>query len=590
MTTVVEASIKSFRYPRSRDSVLKPIDLRIDEGEFVVVTGPAGSGKTTLCYCLTGVIPKFITGEYEGSVSIRGKSLHEVSLPEIASLAGFVLQTPENQLFNPSVFEDVAYGPENLCLPAEDIGHRVSSSLRFVGMADYEHRLSDALSGGQTQRVVLSCILAMDPPLFILDQPAAELDPKGRRELYENIYRLNRRAHKTIVVVEDKLSDVVGYATRIILMAGGAIIRDQTPEEFFQSRDVFSFGIRVPDAVQLYHLLSDRSFALPKVFLTPKEVGEALRPLVGNIATPPSSDGREKGIPDRANSHRAEGSGTAGEARPAIEIQDVHFRYPTGAWALKGVSLAIREGEFVAVIGENGAGKTTLAKQLIGLLRPTKGKVLLGGRDTKGMSIAQLSDQVGFLFQNPDYQIFGQSIFEEVAFGLKIRKVPPHEIEAKVGEMLERLSLEAYRDHHPYLLSRGQRQRLAFACVLVRRPSILVVDEPSTGLDYAETLDIMELLSEYRRQGGTIVIITHDMEMVVRYAERSLVMVGGLVQVDTATACIEQHFEMLDRASIRLPDVYYLVETLNLPRTYNRVEEIAKLISTSIPPKEGPPG
>ena len=583
MARVLEASIESFYYPRSRESVLKPIDLKIEEGEFVVITGPAGAGKTTLCNCLTGVIPKFVNGEYRGRVTIQGRPLDQISLPQIASLAGFVLQTPENQLFSPSVFEDVAFGPENLGIPAEEIERRAWESLSFVGMDAYAHRLSDALSGGQTQRVALSCILALAPPIFILDQPAAELDPRGRRELYENIFQLNRKAGKTIVVVEDKLSDVVAYATRIILMKDGAIIRDQEPRVFFESQDVFSYGIRVPDAVRLYHLMKERSICPPKVFLTAEEVSENFTPLLEASQRQDfgTGTGRRDLQTGATESFRNEVPPRADGRHVVIEVQDLHYSYPSKNWALKGINLTIREGEFVAFVGENGAGKTTLAKQLNGLRRPTKGRVLINGHDARKMSIAQLSDQVGFLFQNPDYQIFSESAFAEVAFGLKIRKVPQSEIETRVVEILDRLGLADFRNHHPYLLSRAQRQRLAFASVLVRKPPILVVDEPSTGMDFAETIGIMDLLSEYRQQGGTVIIITHDMEMVVRYAERCIVMAGGNVYVDTATSRMEEHFEMLHEASIRLPDLYYLVEALNLPPSVNSVEQVASIISTS---------
>ncbi|MBI4321292.1 MAG: ABC transporter ATP-binding protein [Chloroflexi bacterium] len=581
MATVLDASIESFRYPRSSESVLKPIRLKVEEGEFVVITGPAGSGKTTLCHCLTGVIPKFIAGEYKGHVTIGGQRVDQIPLPAVAPLAGFLLQAPENQLFNPSVIEDVAFGPENLRFSRPEIQRAALGALRFVGMEDYAHRLSDALSGGQTQRVVLSCILAMDPPLFILDQPAAELDPSGRRELYDNIYQLNIRAHKTILVVEDRLSDVVAYATRIILMVDGAIVRDEEPQAFFQSEAVAACGIRVPDVVRLHYLLQGRSVQSPRVFLTPREVGQNFGPALEQAAGA-SSCTETSGSPGASLPvSRAGNTALRQPESAAIEVHYVHYLYPPGTWALRGVSIEIREGEFVALIGENGAGKTTLAKQLIGLLRPTRGRILVRGRDATKMSIAQLADQVGFLFQNPDHQIFSESVFDEVAFGLKIRRVPRVEIESRVAEMLDRVGLAAYRNHHPYLLSRGQRQRLGFACVLVRRPPILVVDEPSTGLDYAETIDVFDLLSEYRRQGGTVVIITHDMDMVVRHAERSIVMAGGMIYVDTATARLQEHFDMLHNASIRLPDIYYLVEELKLPKSITSLEEIADRISAS---------
>ena len=531
----LEAHIDEFSYPRGTGPAIRSIDFSVCRQDFVAIVGPAGAGKTTLCYCLAGVIPHFVRGTYQGIVEVVGQSLSELRLPEIAPLVGFVQRRPENQLFNLTVEEDVAFGPENLCLDPGEIRDRVDESLAFVGMKGFSKRTPDSLSGGEAQRVVLSSILAMGPELLVLDQPAAELDPAGRELVYANLCRLNRERGRTIVLVEDRLDDVLPFLTRVVLMLEGRIVKDAPPEEFFADDALSSYGIRVPNTASRTENRGLRT--------------EMFAPAQSSVLGPQSSE-------DHTSC--------------AVEAQELGFRYPkSDRWALKGASLGFRRGEFAAVVGGNGAGKTTLAKQLGGLLRPTEGRVLVDGRDISRVSLARLSDTVGYLFQDPDYQLFCNSVFDEVAYGLKIRKMPPRRIAELVDASLEKLGLFSVRDRHPYTLSRGQRQRLALASILVRQPRVLVVDEPTTGLDYRETLQMMALLADFRREGGTVVMITHDVELVLRYAQRSVLMAGGRVLLDVATAELPRHIETLAQASIRLPGLHHRAGSLGLSTSWD---------------------
>ncbi|MCL4369129.1 MAG: energy-coupling factor ABC transporter ATP-binding protein [Actinobacteria bacterium] len=683
MGFILDASIDRFQYVRGTYPAVRDVNLKVREGEFVVITGPAGAGKTTLCHCLTGVIPHFVSGDYQGLVRVKGRNITELRLPEIAGLVGLVLQRPENQLFNLTVEEDVAFGPENLCMDADDIRSRVDRSLAFVGMRNFGRRMCGALSGGETQRIVLSCILAMDPDLFVLDQPAAELDPLGRKQIYENICRLNRDEGKTIILIEDRLGDVLPYASRMVLLHEGRIVRDAPPEEFFADEDILSYGIRVPDGVRLHHSLKKRRLAPERVCLTPQDIAGHLKPLVrpgrafsesvdpaacGVYLTPcPLARGESPWRPLRARRGRrrsvalgrhgpaqvaqatrlwrdtlrarlvyqrrtrlwravarggrrpevrstavgkatkapctswlttlkwpwcpanVEGASdragessqsTCGNSAPCVvQVRALSFRYPGAErWALEDVNLDFKRGELAAIIGGNGAGKTTLAKHFIGLLRPAQGKVIVKGQDIGRVPTARISNTVGYLFQDPDFQIFCNSIFDEVAFGLKTRKVPPDQIETLANETLRKVGLFALRERHPYLLSRGQRQRLALASILAHGPEVLVIDEPSTGLDYRETLEIMDLLAEFRDRGGTVIMITHDIEMVVRYAQRSIVMAGGRVLLDTPTTDIGKYSDVLMRAGIQLPQFYHFAQALGLPPTCRDIEEVVRLL------------
>jgi energy-coupling factor transport system ATP-binding protein len=558
---LVRAQIKSARYYAAPEVALKNIELSIMPGEFVVITGPAASGKSTLCYCLTGVIPHSISADLEGDVVVDGRRLRDLRLPEVAPLLGFVMQAPENQLFNLSVREDVSFGPENLCLPIDDIQRRVIASLGFTGMSEYLERGSDQLSGGEAQRVVLSCLLALDAPLLVLDQPAAELDPEGRRQVYENLHRLNQQG-KTIVVVEDRLGDVAGFASRIILMQGGRVLRDEPIRTFFARSDLDQFGIRIPDTVLLHHYLKDRGVNSRIVPLTVQEVVDDLvleRPASGSPVPPISAPARSP-------------------ANSLIAISHLTYAYPNGTRALDDVSLRCGAGEFLAIIGENGAGKTTLAKHLIGLLPPAPGTVMVAGRDVAQLSVAQASRLVGYLFQDPDYQIFNGSVFDEVAFGLRARKLARAEIEDKVMTALRRLKLDHLRGEHPYTLSRGQRQRLALASTWVLQPPILLVDEPSTGLDYREAADLMSLLEEFRAGGGTVLIITHDLELVFEYALRVVVMRKGAVRLDLPTARVQERFDEVSAAGVHLPQFMHLVAALALPPDTNGVPALGEAV------------
>lgn len=559
---VLDARIRSFRFPRSSAPVVQGIDLSLQPGEFVVLAGPPGAGKTTLCHCLAGVIPHFVHGDYDGQVLVGGQSLSDLRLPQVAGLLGYVLQVPTNQLFHLSVYEDVAFGPENLGLPPAAVRTRVEHALRAVGIAHLAHRAPHTLSGGEQQRAVLASMLALDPQLWLLDQPVAALDPVGRAEVYEVIQRL-RETGRTILVVEERLNEVAALASRVVLLEAGRITADAPPSVFFADPAVLGRGLRLPLAIQLYHLLRARGIELPSVPLTPAQLAQQVRWAVrAPVAT-------------AAGALNGRGSALARGVAPIASLRALKHRYRNGTLALRGLDLDLYPGECVAIIGQNGAGKTTLAKHLIGLLRPTAGEVRVLGKDTRSLTTAQVARHVGYLFQDPDYQIFCPSVVEEAAFGLQARGVPAVEARRRAMRELERVGLADLADAHPYRLSRGQRQLLALASVLACEPALLVVDEPSTGLDYYQTRRIMEHLDAYRAGGRSVVLITHDIEMVARYAQRCVVLKEGRV---LAEAPVEELGDLTDEllaAGVRLPEVYEFLAALDLPPTFCEAEALA---------------
>lgn len=571
MAAILDAHIRRFAYPYGGRPALEGIELSVKPGEFVVVLGSAGAGKTTLCYCLTGVIPHHVEGDLDGEVLIHGQSLSRMRLPEIATLIGFVLQSPENQLFNLTVYDDVSFGPENLCLPVPEIRRRVRDALTFVGLLPYAGRNPDTLSGGQAQRAVLASILAMPSDIYVLDQPVAELDPVGRRQVYESIAQLNRSAGRTVILVEDRIGEIASIATRMVLLHEGTVVYDEPPSRFLSRRDLEDYGIRVPDHVRVYQVLAD---------LKAVEASDA------SEAISVSPDGLAAVLKQKASS--TEGAilpmaiGSIAQERGGevlVEVEGLCYQYPGGIEALRGVTFKARAGELLAILGENGAGKTSLAKHIMGLLKPTSGSVRVAGIDTRAKSVAQMSQTVGFLFQDPDYQIFSVSVFDEVAFGLRLRGLSGDDVRGRVEAALDKVGLARQAELHPYRLSRGQRQKLALASVIALQPRVLVVDEPSTGLDYRETQQVMEFLCDYARS-NLVIMVTHDVEMAIRYASRVLAMSRGELLLDVPVGRLPEYRDVLFQAGIELPPLLQLREALGLP-VLGGLDEVLRTVGQS---------
>lgn len=469
----------SFSYPGSEKPSLKDINLQVEKGECVVLAGPSGCGKSTLCLTLNGIIPQMIRGRMEGRVCVGGRNTMAHPIPELAQEVGLVFQNPDNQLFALTVEEDVAFGPENLGFSRQEMRTRVEYGLGRTGMEKFREKFVYNLSGGQKQRTAIAGILAMRPEILVFDEPTADLDPKGTREVLDTIRTLNREEGCTVLLVEHKVKEVLPICDRVLWMENGRIVSEHHP------------GGPLP---------------------------EPFRRGYGREGEKP------RGRVDR-------GAHAAGE----IVIQDLSYWYPDRTCALDGVSLSIGKGELVALIGENGSGKSTLAMHLNGLLVPGRGTVMVCGIDTRKAGNGSLAAVVGYLFQNPDHQIFSETVHDEVSVGLKHRGIPPPLREQKVIEALSSVGLGGYLARDPNTLSRGERQRLAVATVLALEPRVLVFDEPTTGQDYAHIRDIMSYIERISQQGRTVLMITHDMDLAWSYADRVVVMEKGKVICDMPT-------------------------------------------------------
>lgn len=518
----------TYSYPHSDSFAICDVNLELKKGEFVLLAGPSGCGKSTLVRCLNRLVPEISGGSLSGSILLLGKDLRHEKVHRLALEVGMVFQNPETQLFSLTVAEDIAFGPENLGLSRQEVRARVEKALKEVGLERVKNHFIFTLSGGEKQRTAIGGNLAMQPEILVLDEPTSDLDPAGTLEVLELLRKLNEEKKTTIVLIEHKLDTVFEIADRMLVMDEGRIILDGKPFEIlcFEEDKLRSLGIHPPQLTEIASFLGLTSEScIPDYDTLLKRLVELLK---ASAAKCKPENRAEAEIPASLQ-HSL-------EKLPHVQIENLCYRHEDGSEVFENLNLEIKHGEFLALLGHNGAGKTTLAGHLMGFCRPACGRVLLNGKDISSYSTAQLSKQVGYLFQNPDSQIFTDSVFEEVRFGLKNFGMPEEEIKRQANSSLEMMELSAYRNRHPHALSRGQRQRLAVASILALEPDLLVLDEPTTGQDRGHIRKFLDKIRELNRLGKTVVLITHDMELAAEYAERVVVMKQGKILLEGPTA------------------------------------------------------
>lgn len=528
-----------YRYPKADAETLRGIDLSFPAGSFTVVMGQTGAGKSTLLMTLNGVIPHLKEGELTGQISLDDADLADFRVQTITEFVGLVLQDPESQIMGRTVAEDVGFGPRNYLVPRDEILRRIDASLTQVGLAGFQTRETTQLSGGQKQRLAIAGILALEPEVLCLDEPTSELDPQGRTEIYAVTDGL-RAAGATIIAVEHASADVVERADHLVVLNEGLVAWQGEPAEFFRDAELVATNKVKPLPVAQVgaELAASGLIAVDQIPLNVTAAAELARGLAAGRQLPAPAAPPTPEPP-------------AGE--PVIETRGLRHRYPGGVEALAGVDLQIGAGEYVAIVGRNGAGKTTLAKHFNGIFKPTAGRVLIEDQDTARREPWELARQVGYVFQNPDHQIFNPSVRAEVGYGLKVTGLGPAEIEQRTAEVLEFTGLSKVADEHPFSLGKGERQRIAVASILALRPGILVVDEPTTGQDWAGVTSMMTLMDELNAAGTTIIMVTHDMDVVAQHSRRVIVMDGGQICADGPTATVLAQTDLLAGAAITPP-------------------------------------
>jgi len=536
-------------------AALRGVSLAVAAGELVAVMGESGAGKSTLLRCVNGLVPSMVPAECSGQVFLDGVPVLGLSVGRLAGRVAMVFQDFEAQLFSTNVRREIAFGPEQLGVPGAEIERRVAANLALVELEPLVGRDPSTLSGGQKQRLAIASILAMEPDVVLLDEAATDLDPAGRHELYATLQRL-RGGRVTLVAVEHEIDPVMG-ADRIVLMRAGTVVASGAPDELAREPDRFiACGVRPHDLALLGHRLG---------LDLPLDVAAAVERLRPRLA------GRPAPVPPPA-----EPSSGASRARPILEVAHLSCAYGDGPPVLDDVSLRIGRGELVALIGQNGSGKTTLAKHLNGLLRAPRGAVRLDGVDLTTLPLERVAPEVGYVFQNPDHQLFAATVGEEVAFGPRNFGLDGGELEQRVRDALVAVDLLPLREQDPFLLNKGERQRLAVASVLALAPRVLILDEPTTGLDYPQQRRMLDLLARLRAAGTTIVVITHSPWVVVEYAERALLLSEGRLCFDGPLARLLADDALLAAAAFEAPPFARVARALGLPA--RRIDDLARLL------------
>ncbi|MHA1771553.1 MAG: ABC transporter ATP-binding protein [Candidatus Thorarchaeota archaeon] len=540
----------SFTYERGPHA-LEKLNFKVNKGEVIAILGANGAGKTTLCFHLNGVIPTVYAGTEKGQVYVAGMDPWETPIIKLAFHVSMVLQDPETQFVTNDVDSELAFGPANLCIPREEILQRMEFAkeiCRLQGMGD---RSPKELSGGQKQRVAFGAALTMMPQLLVLDEPTSQLDPIGTKEILETLYRLTSEKDLTIIVSTHKTKEIAPLASRVLVLDKGKQFAYGTPKEVFaRTEELSKIGVNPPDVTLLCKALEKKIPGFKEKYesrggipITLEEASNLLKGLLDegflkitwNEPEPPSMPTTDV----------------------VIDVDDVVFVYPgrIPVTALKGVSFQIRKGEIVAIIGQNGSGKTTLVKHFVGLLTPTEGTVSVEGHDVREMTTGALAKTVSLILQNPDYQLFSISAEKEIEFGLKNLKLPSDEIKRRVDFALKEVGLENMRDIFPFRLSFGDRRKLAAAAGIAMDPEILILDEPTTAQDYDGRHKLCQIAMDMQKRGKTVVMISHDMDLIATYAPRVIVMGGGKILADGPTREVFAMADVLKQADIRPPQI-----------------------------------
>jgi len=504
----------SCRYAARPTPAVRDFSLTLEAGKIVLIAGASGSGKTTLLRCINGLIPRSYRAELSGTIWLKGEDYSGRPLAEVSQVVGTVLQDPERQILGAYVRNEVAFGLENLGLPREEIVRRIDETLEYLGIAGLQLRETFSLSGGEKQKVALAGVLAMRPAILALDEPLANLDSASAQDALALVRRLADEG-KAILIIEHRVEDVLGLnPDQVMYLDNGEVTYAGSAEGLLQTADY-------------------RAVKLPAPVVIERARGKHTKPAV--VQTPASRT----------------------DAAAVVEYEGVSFSYAEGPPVLRGVSLAIRRGDLIAVLGPNGAGKTTLLKHAVGLLRPTEGRVLLEGADTRDLTIAKMAQTVGYVFQSPRHMLFAPTVSEELGFGPRNLRIPAEEISENIRQALAVVHLSTEIDRPPLALSFGQQKRVSIAAILAMRSSILVMDEPTAGQDFANYMSFMDSVAGLAKGNGdshgreynfsAIVFITHDVDLAVSYANRVLIMNAGRIAADGPPHEVLTDFDLLHR-------------------------------------------
>ena len=530
----------TFQYDAQAEATLKDISFDIAKGEKVLILGPSGSGKSTLAQCLNGIIPNIHKGQAQGQVRIDGQDIFKQSIYDKSQLVSTVLQDPDGQFIGLTVAEDLAFALENDCADQSEMKDKVALWAERLDLTSLLNHRPQDLSGGQKQRVSLAGVLIDESPILLFDEPLANLDPKSGQETIDLIDKIHKEVGATTIIIEHRLEDVLYRPVdRILLVNEGELIFNGSPDELLSSTLLLENGIREPLYVTVL-----------------RQLGFDTRS-TQNLSQLDALDLSDLALPDRVLKDKRDSSSDS-----ILKVEGLSVSYGDNPAIIEDLSFSLKKGERLAIVGKNGAGKSTLAKALCGFV-PSQGKLTYKGQDISQDSIAERSERIGFVLQNPNQMISQTMIFDEVALGLRLRGIEEAEVEARVHEVLKTCGLYSFRKWPISALSFGQKKRVTIASILVLKPEIIILDEPTAGQDYKTYTDIMNFLDSLQKQGHTIVMITHDMQLMLEYSDRCLVVVEGKIIADDNPVTILNQKDLLESANLKQTSLYTLGQKLS---------------------------
>ena len=530
----------TFQYDAQAEATLKDISFDIAKGEKVLILGPSGSGKSTLAQCLNGIIPNIHKGQAQGQVRIDGQDIFKQSIYDKSQLVSTVLQDPDGQFIGLTVAEDLAFALENDCADQSEMKDKVALWAERLDLTSLLNHRPQDLSGGQKQRVSLAGVLIDESPILLFDEPLANLDPKSGQETIDLIDKIHKEVGATTIIIEHRLEDVLYRPVdRILLVNDGELLFNGSPDELLSSTLLLENGIREPLYVTVL-----------------RQLGFDTRS-AQNLSQLDALDLSDLALPDRVLKDKKDSSSDS-----ILKVEGLSVSYGDNPAIIEDLSFSLKKGERLAIVGKNGAGKSTLAKALCGFV-PSQGKLTYKGQDISQDSIAGRSERIGFVLQNPNQMISQTMIFDEVALGLRLRGIEEAEVEERVYEVLKTCGLYSFRKWPISALSFGQKKRVTIASILVLKPEIIILDEPTAGQDYKTYTDIMNFLDSLQKQGHTIVMITHDMQLMLEYSDRCLVVVEGEIIADDKPVTILNQKDLLESANLKQTSLYTLGQKLS---------------------------
>ncbi|BDR63637.1 ABC transporter ATP-binding protein [Clostridium tetani] len=491
---IININNLTFNYPDSKQSAIKNINLTVNEGEFILIVGPSGCGKSTLIRLLNRVVPDYYGGTIEGEVSISGRNIEFLDKKQVIENVGMVYQHPEKQIVLQDVEREIAFGLENFNTDINTMKRNVSEVISLLGLNKIRDKQTTEISGGEKQRVAIASVVSMDPQIIAFDEPISQLDPISAEEVLNSIKRLNRDLGKTIILVEQRLDKCFHMADRIIFMENGEIIGQGTPKNIPEN------------IVNKYHL--------PTITYIFKEAGLQTLPIT-------VKEGRDI---IRNNKFQDLKEDDLKFKEVVMEIEKLNFEYERGYKILKDLSFKLHRGEIMTVMGENGAGKSTLFKIIAGMIDKYKGKVLIDNKNIKSLKLKERIKKIGYLSQNPNDYFGRKTVFEEVGYTLK--NIGEYK-EEKVEQVMKLLNISYLEDKNPRDLSGGEKQRVAIACTIITDPEILILDEPTRGMDAEAKENLGEIIKILAEVGKSIVVITHDSDFAGDYSHSVMLMFNG---------------------------------------------------------------